>query len=166
MSRTKFSRGHLIAASIFAICTTLFLAGITPPAGAAVQARSAAGPTATAAAVPALKSVGPTTITCTAKANNPHNSTHVGGTVNFVGSISCTAPVALLRMTVSLYWDGYIQGSKPKSNAGQASISNNVAAPCTSGGWQGTTLGTVTFPPGYTPRSGVVSASNVQSISC
>jgi hypothetical protein len=124
------------------------------------------GAVAKSGAVVNLKSVGPSTITCTAKANDPHDSSHVGGTVNFVGSISCTAPVASLKMTLYLYWDGYLQASKTKSNAGYASISNNVAAACTSGGWQGTTYGTVTFPAGYTPHSGTVSDSNVQSISC
>lgn len=130
-------RVHAIAASALSACILLLLVGITPTASAAVQA-STPPPTitSTSTVAPALKGVGPTTITCTAIANSPHDSSHVGGTVNFVGSIKCTAPVASLRMTLSLYWDGYLQGSKSNSNAGQASLSNNVAAACTSGGWR------------------------------
>jgi hypothetical protein len=164
-----FRRVHAIAAAVLSACI-LLLVGITSTADAAVQASTppptVTSTTSTSTVTPALKGVGPTTITCTAIANNPHNSSHVGGTVNFVGSIKCTAPVASLRMTVSLHWDGYVQGSKSNSNAGKASLSNNVAAACTSGGWQGSTVGTVTFPAGYTPHSGTVSASKVVSISC
>jgi hypothetical protein len=41
-----------------------------------------------------------------------------------------------------------------------------VAAACSSGAWQGSTVGTVTFPPGFTPQSGIVSNDNIQTISC
>jgi hypothetical protein len=160
----KLPRVHAIAVSAISVCTLMLLAGFAPSSSAAVHSR-ASGPAASTA-TPALKGVGPTIITCTAKANNPHNSTHVGGTVNFVGSINCTAPVAALHMTLTLSFDGFPVGSIPKSNAGRASISNNVAAACSSGGWQGSTVGTVIFPPGYTPHSGPVFASNEQSISC
>ena len=160
----KFLRVHVIAVSAISVCTLMLLAGFAPSSSAAVKSR-ASGPAASTV-TPALKGVGPTVIICTAKANNPHNSTHVRGTVNFVGSINCTAPVASLHMTLTLSFDGFPVASKPKSNAGRASISNNVAAGCSSGGWQGSTVGTVTFPPGYTPHSGTVSASNEQSITC
>ena len=170
----KLLNPSVTASSIAAIGTLALLAGIAPASNAAPLARTdtptiTSTPTSTSnpSKKPNLISGGGgVTITCTATANNPHDSSHVGGTVNFVGSVSCTAPVASLKLTLSLYWDGYLQASNIKSNAGFASISNNVAAPCTSGGWQGTTYASVVFPPGFSPASGVISDSNVKSISC
>jgi hypothetical protein len=169
MSFTKQSiRPSVIAISAAVPVALMLVAGFAPASSAAPLAHIGT-PLITqhTAEVPALKGVGGgSVITCTAKANNPHDSHHVGGTVNFVGQVNCTAPVSSIQMTISLSWDNYLQKSAIKSNAGNASISNNVAAACTSGGWQGTVVATVTMPPGYVPQSGVVSDSNIQSISC
>jgi hypothetical protein len=98
-------------------------------------------------------------ITCTAKANYPHHSTHVPSTVNATGSITCTAPVASITMTMYLYWSGYIQNSATCRSVGKSSVSCNVAAPCSTGGWQVSEIGEIYFPPGYEPSPQSVSAS-------
>jgi hypothetical protein len=54
-------------------------------------------------------------------------------------------------MTLWLYWSGYLQNGATNSNTGEASLSNNVAAACSDGGCQGSTVGAVEFPPGYLP---------------
>lgn len=171
MTRTrKFSPVHAIAAVILSVCTLPLLVGVAPSASAAAKTPGS-GPTLVLTATKStskanLTSQGPETITCTAIARNPHDSKHVGGTVNFVGQLSCTYPVASLTMTLYLYWNGYLQNGATNSNKGQASLSNNVAAACTSGAWQGSTVGEVKFPPGYTPSGGVISQTNIQDISC
>lgn len=145
-------------------CTILSIIGATPSANAATYPPTISS--TRSGASPEFSSSGPSVISCSAKANNPHDSSHVGGTVNFVGSVTCSSPVASIRMTLTLLWDGYEQAAKTNGNSGQATLSNNVAAPCSSGGWQGSVVGTVVMPPGYLPQSGTVSASSVVSISC
>ena len=165
----KFSPVHAIAALILSVCTLLLLAGVAPSASAAVKAPGTGRIftlTATRSTHGDLTGRGPIVIVCTAIANNPHDSKHVGGTVNFVGKLSCTYPVASLTMTLYLYWNGYLQDGATNSNRGAASLSNNVAAACTSGAWQGSTVGEVKFPAGYTPSGGVISNTNIQSIKC
>lgn len=41
-------------------------------------------------------------IVCVATANYPHASTHVGGTVNATGSVSCPVPVSSIYIWVKL----------------------------------------------------------------
>jgi hypothetical protein len=169
MSHTrKLPRLPVLVLSVFAVGALAILPGVAP-ASAASFAQNDPPPTVTSqpSTTTDLQGVGGgTVITCTAKANNPHDSSHVGGTVNFVGSVSCTAPVASLNLTLSLYLGSYVQATNNKSNTGNATISNNVSALCSSGGWQGTTYAVVTFPPGYVPASGVISDDKIVTINC
>jgi hypothetical protein len=103
-------------------------------------------------------------ITCTAKQNNPHHSTHKPETVNATGSVTCTAPVASITMTMYLYWDGYLQNSKTFRSVGKSSVSGNVAAPCETGGWQASLIAEIYFPPGYEPSPQSVSDSKTADV--
>lgn len=167
MHRTKkFLPSRLTAVWVTGVCALALLAGVSPSAQAATQPSTV---TITAHATTpsgSPRSSAASLITCIVKANNPHDSHHVGGTVNFVGTVTCTAPVSSIVMTLTLYWDGYLQADGGAANDGQASLSSNVAAPCTSGGWQGSIVATVVFPPGYVPSGLTGSASNIQSITC
>jgi hypothetical protein len=90
-------------------------------------------------------------ITCTAKANNPHNSLHVPGTVNAVITTSCTSPVTRIGGIMSLYRDGVFVASGEATTTGSASMSMNAATPCVNGSYHATGDISVTFPPGYAP---------------
>lgn len=171
----KILSSHLKALLVTGACALALLAGLSssaqaaPLAGGLSSAQSDPPPTITitgTSPTPDFSGSGPTLITCNVSAANPHNSGHVGGTVNFVASTSCDAPVSSIVQTITLFWDGYLQSSKSQSNSGEASLSGNVAAACTSGGWQGSVTTTVVFPPGYVPPSDTGSASNVQEITC
>ncbi len=98
---------------------------------------------------------GPTTITCTLYANQRvHNSTHVGGTVNWVTTLSCTAPVAKIKVTPTLFPPipfAIITGA-PAIETGVIGITTNVATTyCGNGNYHGSATATVTWPPNYTP---------------
>lgn len=95
-------------------------------------------------------------ITCTIQAQYPHDSSHVPGTVNEVGTITCTSPVSSLSITVELYYSGVLVASSSKSNGGQAFIAHNAATSCVPGYYQGRATGYVVFPPGYVPPSGFI----------
>lgn len=95
-----------------------------------------------------------TTITCTLAIQNPHNSSHVPGTVNVVATWTCTAPVSSLSISVQLFLNGVQVASGANSNAGQAFLQGNAATTCVPGEYFGTASGTVVFPPGFVPPSG------------
>jgi hypothetical protein len=90
-------------------------------------------------------------ITCTIAIQYPHNSTHVPENVNVVGTITCTAPVSALGITVGLYFNSALVASNTSDNAGSAAIAGNAATPCVNGTYTGTDVGAVIFPAGFTP---------------
>jgi hypothetical protein len=94
------------------------------------------------------------TITCTLQVQNPHNSSHVKGTVNVVATIGCTAPVSGLAIAVGLYRNGTLVSTGSNSNVGSASIQANAAIACTTATYTGAADGAVIFPPGYEPPEG------------
>jgi hypothetical protein len=116
---------------------------------------------------PPTSAAAQTTITCTLAIQNPHNSSHVPGTVNVVATWACTAPVSELSIDVQLFLDGVQVGQGSNANAGSAALQANAAATCVPGQYFGTAQGSVVFPPGFVPPSG---SASVQSptvlISC
>jgi hypothetical protein len=94
-----------------------------------------------------------TTITCTLAVQNPHNSTHVPGTVNVVSTIKCTSAVSYLDMNVGLYLEGVHVASGSNDASDTASLQANAATNCVSGSWSGGATGAVTYPAGYTPST-------------
>lgn len=97
-------------------------------------------------------------ITCTIKAGYPHASTHVNGTINTVGTLSCTSAVRSLSITHVLYRGSTEEGRAPGSNKGVASISKNVAVSCALGPatFQSQAGGGIIPPVGFVPTSGQV----------
>jgi hypothetical protein len=160
----KLVRAQILTAS--AICIAALSAGLAPSAGAAVTSGQSRPVIRIGVVTPALKSVGPTTITCTATADNPHHSGHVPGTVNFTANVKCTSAVTSLHNTYTLSFNGLPDKSKSNSNAGAASLSSNLSDTCSNGSWQGSVEGTVVFPPGYVPSTGTVFDSNIQPVTC
>lgn len=109
------------------------------------------------------------TITCTLNVQNPHNSSHVAGTVNVVATITCDAPVSALAINVGLYFNGaLVASSGPVTNAGSAFIQGNAAVPCANGTYTGGATGAVIFPAGFSPPSGTWPEvfGNTVSITC
>jgi len=150
---------------------SLALVGATAgPAGAAGRGASGLTP-ASASAQPnhsrhalAADSV----ITCTPNVQNPHNSTHVGGTVNVVVTLSCTSAVPYISIRAALYRNGaLVKDSGAKAVYGSAFAQNNAAVTCSSATYQGWMSYYVEFPPGYSPASGASSGfGNSVYITC
>jgi hypothetical protein len=153
MPRLARSAIIILAGLILSIVTVGAATAATPPLPPLHKTVTALGPR--------LQDV----ITCDAKANNPHHSTHDPSTVNATGSITCSAPVVSITMTMYLYWSGYIQNSATCHSTGESSVSCNVAAPCVTGGWQVSEIGEIHFPPGYEPNPQSVSASKEANVS-
>jgi hypothetical protein len=107
------------------------------------------------------------TITCTLVVNNPHNSTHVPGTVNVVATVSCTRAVASIDLFVALGDDNGRSSGEEDYNTGSASLSENTSLACENGTYEGTAETTVTWPAGYTPSPQTWNRdSAVVSITC
>lgn len=100
-------------------------------------------------------------INCQLQAQTPHNSSHVGGTINEIGTIECDAGVSSMTISVDLYkrvctpdcsWR-LMKSSAPKLVFGSRRVQHNVAINCASGTYRGAMTGTVVFPPRYTPSA-------------
>jgi hypothetical protein len=94
-------------------------------------------------------------IGCSLNVQNVHASSHVSGTINGVAVVSCTGPAGQLTLHYSLIRvsPNYTQwGAGQKTNAGQVSLQNNRAVPCSEGPGQfrGWAQGVIVPPPGYT----------------
>jgi len=77
-------------------------------------------------------------IECNLRADHPHASTHVPGTVNFEIYIQCTDTVYDLRMRAVLYFNGlYASESGYALKGNTASAKENTAVTCRSGTYQG-----------------------------
>lgn len=103
-------------------------------------------------AAPGPKAAVESVIVCTLSIDYPHESSHVPGTANVESNWSCTAPVASLSMNVGLIFDHFdLTAEGSFSNAGLASLQGNAASDCFPGEYNGTSNGSVVFPPGYEP---------------
>jgi hypothetical protein len=94
-------------------------------------------------------------ILCTVSIDNPHPSSHVGGTVNVVSHINCSpgSLMALLSLDTELWRSGGRVASGHSQIAGFYWLDNNAAVGCVSGGYVGNATARLTPPPGYTPAS-------------
>lgn len=91
---------------------------------------------------------------CTIKANYPHGSTHVSGTINGVGTISCTKTMTSLYINVKLLKSGGPTWYGTSSlDYGVKNLRGNSATSCSNGPAKFKT--SVEFildaPPGYKP---------------
>jgi hypothetical protein len=104
--------------------------------------------------------------------DNPHVSHYlIVDTVNVHASVTCTWPVTLLLMTVSLYRNDVSVGvTEPQPKPGPASATikwNSATDNCISGSYQGTSQTDITFPPGYDPPGGLIGkVGNVVPVTC
>ncbi|WP_035791901.1 hypothetical protein [Kitasatospora mediocidica] len=108
------------------------------------------------------------TIVCTPQVQNPHNSSHVNGTVNVVVTLKCTKAVPDIAIRAALYRNNLlVKDSGQKNVANSSSAQNNAAVPCSNANYQGWMSYGVAFPPGYTPPTGSGSGfGNQVSITC
>jgi hypothetical protein len=114
-------------------------------------------------------------INCELQAQAPHNSSHVPGTINEIGTIVCDANVSSLTISVDLYkrvctpdctWR-LMASSPAKLVLGKRSVQQNVAIACSPGTYRGAATGTVVFPPRYTPSAESGSAwSGTRALTC
>lgn len=151
-------------ASAGAAATTRAAAPAAPGALPATGPASGVGtPTATNIFGPAPADI----ITCTVNVQNPHNSSHVHGTVNTISTILCTGAMSELAQYVGLYYNNVLVGEKYNSNSGSASLTGNFATPCKSGTYIGASSWLEVAPAGYyPPYSEGVAYSNVVKIVC
>ena len=148
-------------------------AAVAAPVSAGAAATHAATATTRAAAAPTIPAPLPATvptsgfsssgvsdtfgptpgnvITCTVNVQNPHNSSHVKGTVNTIATIACTGAMSELAQYVGLYFNNVLVGESYNSNSGVASLTGNFATPCKSGTWMGASSYLQVPPPGYYP---------------
>lgn len=92
---------------------------------------------------------------CTIKANNPHGSTHVAGTINSQGTINCSATVDEIFIKVFLHKStggSWTNGSRDYFNV--RSLSATGATSCSQGPavFRTQVQYTIQFPAGYNPR--------------
>lgn len=84
------------------------------------------------------------------------------GTVETIGSITCSAPVSGLRISVELYKNSQLVArSGPVSNAHSATIQESVATACSADPedrYFGRAYADVTYPPGFTPPTWTATA--------
>jgi hypothetical protein len=108
------------------------------------------------------------TIVCTPNVQNPHNSSHVHGTVNVVVTLACTSAVTKIGIRAALYRNGLlVKDSHEKDFFGARFAQNNAAEPCHNATYQGWMSYIVVFPPGYVPPTGSSSGfGNAVRITC
>lgn len=127
-----------------------------------------AGAWATASLVGGIRAAdGPSVITCTPKVNYPHNSSHVGGTINVQVTMSCTYPVDKISITASLWRGNSMLKAVNGISYGKASNASNAPIACAPGSYYGMGTWVVTFPYGYVPRVQTGGGQSVvRAISC
>ena len=100
-------------------------------------------------------------ISCTVKADNPHTSTHVPETVNFVTTTTCDSIVQSITTDTKLYRGVSQVGSGHNLSTGTFTSSGNAASQsCVNGQYLGTATVTVVPPIGYAPSSATANVSN------
>lgn len=105
------------------------------------------------------------TITCTLQQNNPHESTHVPGTVNAIARVDCTAPVASLNISSGIYLSGLPVAANSTGNAGLASASVQVnTTQCINGSYVASGDVFVVFPPGFTPQASLLPPATTPAV--
>lgn len=147
----QFASGVLVATSLV-LASTAGAADASGRPATTGLASSSASATRPHHAAPALAE---DVITCTPNVQNPHNSTHVGGTVNVVVTLSCTGVVPYISIRAALYRNGaLVKDSGAKAVYGSSFAQNNAAVTCSSATYQGWMSYYVEFPPGYSPATG------------
>jgi hypothetical protein len=102
----------------------------------------------------------------------PHHSGHFPGSINVRVRVTCTDPVTSIVGYVVLFQISnkgkILRRTSPQkySSIGRAAANGNAALVCKPGYYEGDSVALVTFPPGYTPSSGLLrDYTNVARIS-
>lgn len=91
------------------------------------------------------------TISCTLSIEDPHNSTHVPGTVNVVAGVTCTSDVVTISLSVFLGdSNGRLQEEDFTGN-GTDELPGNAALDCEDGDYEGLAEAEVVMPPDFEP---------------
>jgi hypothetical protein len=175
-----------LAASTGALVIAAGVAAVTvPPAGAAVTGHPGTVASATtqgravdAANITSLEARHQASvITCTmvyqgANGGLPHPSGHFPGSVNVRVRVTCDKPVTSILGYVVLFQisnKGKIlrrTSAQKYDSTGRAAANGNAALGCKAGYYEGDSAALVTFPPGYTPSTGLLrDYTNVARIS-
>ena len=93
------------------------------------------------------------TFSCSTSVDNPHESTHVPGTINTVVTVTCGVPMTAESVTAHLYLDGSLVASGSKTTSLKTKTQANAAIACTSGTFVGAGAVAVVPPAGYSPSS-------------
>lgn len=96
------------------------------------------------------------TITCTARADNPHQSDHDDTTINYIGVLSCTGGIPLeIAINANMRKDDVLIATNPMNKeVNRYKVQQNRDVPCGTGTYQGFSHWYVKFPPGYRPSTG------------
>jgi hypothetical protein len=106
-------------------------------------------------------------VNCNVRVDDPHDSGHVGGTVNMIARVKCDRPVAAIKLVVRLKRDGQEVILNDFSNSGVAALQGKANTPCVDGTYQGEAAAEGTyFPPSF-PATGTFGAkSATKEITC
>jgi len=90
---------------------------------------------------------------CTIKANLPHGSHHVGGTINGTGTVNCNVVMSEIYLKVSIEKStGTVVNGEPDDYFNTAYESGNAATSCSdSGTWRTRSAYALRAPAGYNP---------------
>jgi hypothetical protein len=96
----------------------------------------------------------PDVIPCEYDAQYPHNSSHYPGTINAIITVQCSAIVARIVGTMSLYRDGKFvaPGSVDVTNKAKTQM-NAATESCIPGSYYSEGIVSIYFPEGYSPPS-------------
>jgi hypothetical protein len=173
---------RLISHGVATFVVTLAMAGAAPAVASPDIQPTPPAPSAAAlvpvdpasdliAASPSTAAAASSPTTCFPNVQNPHESTHVPGTVNVVVTVTCTEPVREIAVQAALYRqdpaDGlwYLQGaSDVKTYYNTTFGQNNAAAPCQDGNWVGWMNYNVVFMSGFS--AGDSGFGNQVAITC
>lgn len=168
LSRLAAGTGALVIAAAVAAATVpaadaavTSRAAVVAPAAARAQARAAANIPSVAAKHQA------SAIICHmvfqgANGGLPHHSGHFPGSINVRVRVTCTKPVTSILGYVVLFQiskKGKILRRTPPrkfDSTGRGAANGNAALGCKPGYYEGESVALVTFPPGYTPHTGLL----------
>lgn len=145
------------------------LASAAPPPG------SGGGVSSAAVGAGGALATATTGITCTWSVPYAHKSTTVPENVNVHGSNSCTAAMAQMFISLTLYkvvcdpgcWDAAYGATGKSTTYGKSYVTTTSAGPCTNGVYYGAGYIVETFPPGYVPNpQNVQIAGAAQAVTC
>ncbi|WP_086660667.1 hypothetical protein [Lentzea kentuckyensis] len=159
-------KSSFIAAAVLAVSALVMTSG-----GIASAAEDAAAPSVIDEADPGQVEItavsdgdglsAQAVITCRGNTDNPHKSHTDSRRANVHVNITCTANVPRIAVRGAIYRDGRLAGTSARNSVvtGRNKATNHANTACTNnhvyGSWVG---GEITFPPGYRPPTGRISA--------